>query len=178
MRLYNKIINTKSKKGFTLIELLVVVAIIGLLSSVVLASLNSARSKARDAKRKEDFHTMQLAFQLYYDKYGVMPTVPAGGGPEVCEFLIGTSQYITFMNDMVSAGVLSSIIKSPGTQNWGRGYCYYNYGAGNSVGAIFVTQLENSSSTTGVPPSCRPWAAGTNWCDQSSNNYYCLCNPY
>ena len=39
----------QKNKGFTLIELLVVVAIIGLLSSVVMASLNSARLKAKDA---------------------------------------------------------------------------------------------------------------------------------
>ena len=60
-------------KGFTLIELLVVVAIIGLLSSVVLASLNSARIKARDAKRAEEMHSIFLAINLYYDQYGCLP---------------------------------------------------------------------------------------------------------
>lgn len=55
--------NTK-EKGFTLIELLVVVSIIGLLSSVVMTSLNSARSKARDAKTKLDIHNITIALQL------------------------------------------------------------------------------------------------------------------
>lgn len=88
-----------NKKGFTLIELLVVIAIIGILSSVVLASLNSARQKSRDARRVTDIKQLQLALELYYDsnssKYpavingansplvpnyiAVVPTDPNGG---------------------------------------------------------------------------------------------------
>ena len=53
--------------GFTLIELLVVIAIIGVLASIVLASLNSARQKSRDARRIADTKQLQLALELYYD---------------------------------------------------------------------------------------------------------------
>jgi len=56
-----------STKGFTLIELLVVIAIIGILSSVVLASLNSARKNGRDARRVADIKQIQLALELYFD---------------------------------------------------------------------------------------------------------------
>lgn len=55
----------RPQKGFTLIELLVVIAIIGMLSSIILASLNTARAKARDARRLSDLHSMQLALELY-----------------------------------------------------------------------------------------------------------------
>ena len=60
-------------RGFTLIELLVVIAIIGILSSVVLASLNSAREKSRDARRVSDVKQLQLALELYYDANGNYP---------------------------------------------------------------------------------------------------------
>lgn len=62
------------KRGFTLIELLVVIAIIGVLSSVVLASLNSARLKARDARRVSDAQEVRKALELYYDDYGRYPS--------------------------------------------------------------------------------------------------------
>lgn len=62
------------KKGFTLIELLVVIAIIGLLSSVVLASLNSARLKARNVQRISNLTEIRKALEMYYSDNGAYPT--------------------------------------------------------------------------------------------------------
>ena len=60
-------------KGFTLIELLVVIAIIAILSSVVLASLNTARARARDAERISNLRAVERALALYYADNGSYP---------------------------------------------------------------------------------------------------------
>lgn len=63
-----------NKKGFTLIELLVVIAIIGLLSTLAVVALGSARVKARDSKRLSDLKQVQTALELYYTDNNGYPT--------------------------------------------------------------------------------------------------------
>ncbi len=55
------------KRGFTLIELLVVIAIIGILASVVLASLNTARDKGANAAAKSNLNNMRAQAEIIYD---------------------------------------------------------------------------------------------------------------
>ena len=62
------------RNGFTLIELLVAIAIIGTLASVVLASLNGARVKAREATRASQLAEVRKALELFYLSNGRYPS--------------------------------------------------------------------------------------------------------
>jgi len=62
------------QRGFTLIEILVVITIIGILSSVVLVGLNTARKQGRDTRRVADLRQVQNGLELYFQKNGTYPT--------------------------------------------------------------------------------------------------------
>jgi prepilin-type N-terminal cleavage/methylation domain-containing protein len=78
-------------KGFTLIELLVVIAIIGILSSVVLASLNSARNKGADASVKGNLGGIRAQAELFYDGAGANSYNSLTGTESSCTAAVTTN---------------------------------------------------------------------------------------
>ncbi len=116
--------NVLKKRGFTLIELLVVIAIIGILSSVVLVSLTSARAKARDAKRIADVEAIRSALVLYADT---------------------NSSYPANIGVLTTDGLLSA---TPADPTSGLGY---HYAVGdNSLSYHLGATLEQVADGTGV----------------------------
>lgn len=101
--------NTKNA-GFTLIELLVVIAIIGLLSSVVLVALASAKDKANNTVALQELHQVQLAMEFYYQANGNYPNPNTAGvgkyciGGSTCKDSSGNTvtDYFSFKNDAAS----------------------------------------------------------------------------
>lgn len=86
---YKRGLTLNSSKGFTLIELLVVIAIIGILASVVLASLGSSRAKARIAAAQGTMRSIQTgAAVCINDASPIAPSEPTetntGGGAAIC----------------------------------------------------------------------------------------------
>jgi type IV pilus assembly protein PilA len=108
----SKLNTSKLSKGFTLIELLVVIAIIGILSSVVLASMNSARKKSRDSRRMQDLKGLATALELSFDQAGAYPVAATSGGTRIVPAspaLPSTS----VLNALVSGSFLSQLQDDP-----------------------------------------------------------------
>ncbi|HUO50136.1 MAG TPA: prepilin-type N-terminal cleavage/methylation domain-containing protein [Candidatus Paceibacterota bacterium] len=145
-----------ARKGFTLIELLVVIAIIGLLASIILASLDSARKKGRDARRIADMKQLQLALELYFDASSTYPT----GSTAITVPTAGTSPSAQDIPAGLAPAYISSIPTDPTSAT---GYYYQYEGITSGGGAcstapcpayVLVAGLEsgaNSSGWVGTP---------------------------
>jgi prepilin-type N-terminal cleavage/methylation domain-containing protein len=111
------------KRGFTLIELLVVIAIIGILSSVVLASLNTARSKGTDAKIQSEIRSIAVNAEIWYDNngntYGSATTTACTGTAVQAGLFVSTNPNIAqIVTDLTNATGASNPTCIAGPSGW------------------------------------------------------------
>jgi len=123
-------------KGFTIIELLIVTAIIGIISSVVLVSLNTAREKAQNTKIKAQLSQLNTSAELYSDQnghYGTETTSCSGTG----SFFIDPSASV-----LISAGESASGFSATCVSDNGLG------SVGNATSWAVSLPLKTSSTTS------------------------------
>lgn len=120
----------KNSKGFTLVELLVVIAIIGLLSSVVIVSVGSARAKSRDARRISDMKALQTAMELYKDG--------------------NNGNAVDTSANLATALVPNFIAKIPADPKTTAAYPYSNAGTDETFYFTFTTESQSSLGVAGT----------------------------
>ncbi|MFH1565126.1 MAG: type II secretion system protein [bacterium] len=128
----------RNEKGFTLIELLVVIAIIGLLSTLAVVSLSTARVKARDVKRQADAKTLQSAIEMF------ITDSPTGLAPTKLAAWPGTltTELATYMP--------GGVPQDPGLKTW----CYCSNGANKYLIAVGLEQdMEIAGDLDSAPTS-------------------------
>lgn len=143
-----------NNKGFTLIELLVVIAIIGMLSSVVLVSLNSARTSARDTTRQQDFQQLRNSLELYALQNN-------GTYPNTSNNWVGSWQGESWIPGL-SPSYLSEVPQDPVNAE-DRLWLYYYYISNGSSYCLQIPQEKDCSSHAyfglweshpGIPDTC------------------------
>lgn len=143
---------TQSQRGFTLLELLIVIAIIGILTSIVLVSLGSAREKSRDAARASQAQEIVKALELYYTQQGSYPTVASGG-----------ENLTAIETELVGNGYMGSI---PIDSIYGAAGYYYC-----SAGSAYVLAINTERDAEGSDYCSIVRGSGSNYgCDYTGGD--------
>lgn len=143
----------RPEKGFTLIELLVVIAIIGILSSIVLASLNTARRKSRDARRVADFKQLQTAVELYFNDNNAYPISATQANAVTALSAVVTDGHMASIPDDPLGGDYHYVYKTTASGSY---YCLGSTYEGTPAPASSCNTTTLGSSLTGVGYSVGP----------------------
>jgi prepilin-type N-terminal cleavage/methylation domain-containing protein len=158
---------TSYTRGFTLIELLVVIAIIGILSSVVLVSLNTARSKGKDARIQTEVSQIRAALETSYNgtaypnlvsstagnRYAAIPGATTNEGILIADIM---TQQTTPVYGADAAGVLvanGTIVITKNATSPGQGYAIY---AKLSTGVTCLASDGSTKTSDATYPTAAP----------------------
>ena len=141
----------KNKKAFTLIELLVTIAIIGILSAIVMVSLNGPRQKARDAKRISDIKQIQLALELYNEVKGEYPDPPLSStlAPTYIASVPTDPQGGVYPYDNYTDSSRASCTEAGGTCRYYHLGAKFEQGAGSATGPLSTDRDVDVAQGTG-----------------------------
>ena len=150
-------------RGLTLIELLVVIAIIGILSSVVLASLNTARGKGADAAAKSNLNNIRAQAEIVYDNTSSYATVCADANVVKGIAAAATAEGLTWTsaaNNAVTVSCTNSAGAWAAWVNLAKGAGGANYWCVDSTGTSMQKTLAPTAATA---TSCVGTSAAAAW---------------
>lgn len=156
--------SSKNQNAFTLIELLVVVAIIGLLASVILFALNSARDKAKVASATANISQFGKAMELYYDSNNTCSCA--------MHCYDGVCDPLTVSTNCLANSISPYIATFPPTDPWDLKWRYHCHPGGGSSGE---STCFFSSGPNGVVEAW-PWSSSSfvgddiGWCQGQPGN--------
>lgn len=163
MRYQNFAHYSGQKNGYTLIELLVVISIMGLLTSVVLASLREVRVKARDAKRIADLHQIHKILELYNSDHGHYPYTAGVGSGIISSNEAGWADLGGMLDPGTTPLPVDPLNQTSTLQPWQTGNYVYTYffSSVNPYEYDLIAQFEDTEHTNRCELKC--WKTHIDW---------------